>query len=84
MDSAKPNGPIYKIHECQAFSTLWHLQRQIVDIISKLGNVKPPLDIHVGYILSKKSFALFFRKEWKDPKEVGEYYKISVTTITET
>ena len=84
MVGAKPTIPIDKIHWCSTFSTLWHLQRKIINEIRKLGNVKYPLDGHAGYILLKDAFTLFSSKEWKDPEEVGEYYKIPITTITET
>ena len=49
--SAKPTGPIENIHERPKFSTLWHLQLQIVDRIRKVGKFKFPLDVHAGYIL---------------------------------
>ena len=84
MVGTKPTGPINNIRERPIFSTLWYLQRQIIDSLSKLGNAKLPLDGHVSYILSKDSFALFSSKQWRDPEEVGDYYKIPVTAITET
>ena len=84
MVGAKPTGPIDKIHERLISSTLWHIQRHIFNGLHKVGNVKFPLDGHAGYILSKEAFVLFLIKDWKDPKEVGEYYIISVTAISET
>ena len=82
MVGAKPTEPIDKTHERPTFSTLWNLQRQLVDRLRKVGNIKFPIDGHVGYMLSKESFALLLRKEWRDPEEFGEYYKIPATTIT--
>ena len=84
MVGAKPTGPIDKIHEYPIFNIIWHLQHELVDGIRKLGNAKFPLDGHIGYILLKETFGLFLRKEWKDPREVGECYEIPVTVITET
>ena len=84
MIGAKLAGPINKIHERPTFSNLWHLRRHLVDGLQKLGKFKFYLGGHDGYILLKEAFALFSNKEWKDPKEVGEYYKIPVTAITET
>ena len=84
MVGAKPTGPIDKIHERPTFSTLWHLQRQLVSRLRKVGNVKFPLDGHSGYILLKEAYTLFSSKYWKDPKEFGKYYKMPVTAITET
>ena len=84
MVGADPTGPIDKIHERPTFSTLWHLQCQIVDGLLKVGNVQFPLDGQSGYILSKETFDLFLRKEWRDPEEVGKYYKICATVIIET
>ena len=68
MVGAKPNGTINKIHKNPTFSTLWHLQRQLVDRMHKVGNIKFPLDGHTDYILSKEPFALFLGKEWRDPE----------------
>ena len=50
MVGAKPTGTINKIHERPTFSTLWNLQRQLVDGICKVVNVNSSLDDHVGYI----------------------------------
>ena len=53
MVGANPTGPIDNIHERPTFSTLWHLQRQLVNGLRKVGKVNFPLDVHSGYILSK-------------------------------
>ena len=84
MVGAKLTGPIDKIHERPTFSTLCHLQNQISGGLRRVGNSKYPLDGHVGYILLKWAFSLFYSKSWRDPEELGEYYKIPVTAITET
>ena len=83
MVGGKLTVPINKIHKRPTFSTLWHFQHQLVDGLRKVGNVKPPLDGQSGYILSKYAFSLFSSKWRRDPEEVGEYYKIPVTPITE-
>ena len=62
MVGAKLTGPSDNIHKRHAFSTLWHIQRQLVDGICKVGNVKLTLDGHAGYILSKEAFTLFLSK----------------------
>ena len=84
MDGVKPTSPINKIHERPEFSTLRHLQLQLVNGLHKVGKSKLPLEGHVGYILLKYDFALFSSKEWKYPEEVGEYYKIPAIAITKT
>ena len=66
MIGAKTTGTINKIHENPTFSMLWPLQRQIVDRLQKIGNIKFSLDGHTNYILSKEYFALFLSKEWRD------------------
>ena len=53
MVGAKPTGPIDKIHERPTFSTLWHLQLQLVNGLRKVGNANFPLDGRAGYIFSK-------------------------------
>ena len=62
MVGAKLTAPMDKIHKRPAFSTLWHLQRQLADGLCKVGNGKLPLYVHAGYILSKDAFALFSSK----------------------
>ena len=80
MIGAKPTGPINNIHEHPSLSTIWNLQRQISNGLSKVVNVKSPLDGHTGYIWSKEVFALFLNKGWKDPGEVGKCYEVPATT----
>ena len=53
MVGAKLTSPIDKIHEQPTFSTLWHLQLQLVDGLRKVGNGQFLIDGHAGYILSK-------------------------------
>ena len=60
MVGAKLTAPMDKIHKRPAFSTLWHLQRQLFVRLRKIGNIKFPLDGHYGYILLKEAFTLFW------------------------
>ena len=91
MISTKLTVPIHNINERLNFSTLWHLQHQLVYGLRKLGNIKfpsgQPRQLHPikrgCYILSNEAFTFFSIKEWKDPEEIGGYYKITVTEITE-
>ena len=62
MVGAKLTGPIDKIHKRPTFSNQWHLQRQLVYGMRKVGNVMSSLYVHTGYILSKEDFALFSSK----------------------
>ena len=84
MVSVKPTGPIDKIQKRLTFSTLWHLQCRLLNILRKVRNVKFPIGGHSGYILSQEAFTLFLNKEWKYPEEVGKYHEIPVIAITET
>ena len=81
MVGANLTGPIDKIHEQPIFSNIWHLQHQFVDSLQKLGTVQFLLDVHTFYIIYKDVFALFSRKKWRDPEEVGKYYKIPPTKM---
>ena len=60
---AKPVGPIDPIHERPTFSSLWHLQQQLVEGLQKVTNTAYPNDDHSGYILSQESFALYSTTE---------------------
>ena len=82
MVSVKPTGPIDNTRKRPIFSTLWHLQHQLIDGKLKLGNVKFTLDGHAGYILSKETLTLFLSKEWREPEEVGDYDGIPIRDIT--
>ena len=81
---AKSVGPINPIHERPPFSYLWHLHQQLVEGLRKVTNTDYPNDGHLGYILSKEVFALYSTKEWMEPADVGECFKIPLSSITET
>ena len=81
---AKPVGPTDPIHECPTFSSLWHLQQQLVEGLRKVTNTAYPNDGHSGYILSKEAFALYSTKEWMEPADVGECFETPPSSITET
>ena len=73
---AKSVGPIDPIHERPTFSSLWHLQQQLVEGLRKVNNMAYPNDGHSGYILSQEAFALYLTKEWQEPADVGECFEI--------
>ena len=81
---AKPVGPIDPIYERPTFSSLWHLQQQLVEDLRKVTNTAYPNDGHSGYILSKEVFALYLTKKWIEPADAGECFEISPLSITET
>ena len=56
---ATPMGPIGPIHERPTFSSLWHLQQQLVEGLQKVTNTAYPNDGQLGYILSLEAFSLF-------------------------
>ena len=58
----KPVGPIDPIHERPTFSSLWHLQKQLVEGFQKITNTAYPNDGHSGYILSREVFSLYSTK----------------------
>ena len=81
---AKPVGPIDPIHERPTFSSLWHLQQQLVEGLRKVTNTAYTNDGHSGYILSREEFALYSTKEWMEPEDVEECFKTPPSSITET
>ena len=81
---AKPVVPIDPIHERPNFSSLWHLQQQLVEGIWKVTNMANPNDGHSVYILSREAFALYSTKEWMEPSGVRECFEIPPSSITET
>ena len=81
---AKPVGPIDPIHERPTFSSLWHLQQQLVEGLQKVINTAHPNDSHSEYILSREAFSLYSNKEWQEPSDVGECFEIPPSYITET
>ena len=84
MVGVKPTDPIDNIHKRPNLSTIWHPQCHILYGLRKVGNFNFPLDGQAGYILSKEAFTFFSSKERRYPGEVGEYYEIPTTPITET
>ena len=81
---AKPVGPINPIHDHPIFSSLWHLQQQLVEGLRKVTNTAYINDGHSRYILSRETFALYSTKEWKEPADGGECLEIPPSSITET
>ena len=81
---AKSVGPIDQIHERPTFSSLWHLQQQLVEGLRKVTNAAYTNYGHSGYILSRESFALYSTKECQEPADVGECFEIPPSSITDT
>jgi hypothetical protein len=77
-------GPIDKIQGRPNFSSLWHLRQQLIAGTKKLKHTDHPTHGYSGYIMSKEEYALVSPFAWQDPVDVGEYFTIPVTAITET
>jgi hypothetical protein len=77
-------GPIDKIQGRPNFSSLWRLRQQLIAGTKKLKHTDHPKHGYSGYIMSKEEYALVSRYPWTDQPDVGEYFMIPVTAITET
>ena len=52
--------------------------------LRKVTNTAYPNDGHSGYILSREAFSLYLTKEWQEPADVGKFFEIPPSSITET
>ena len=43
-----------------------------------------PYEGYVGYIMAKASYVLYSTTRWQDPADVGNYFIVPTTTITDT
>jgi hypothetical protein len=77
-------GPIEKIQGRPNFSSIWRLRQQLIAGTKKLTHTDHPTHGHSGYIMSKEEYALVSPYRWRDPVDVGKYFVIPVTAITET
>jgi hypothetical protein len=77
-------GPIDKIPGRPNFSSLWRLRQQLIAGLKKLKHTDHPTHGYSGYLLSKDEYALVSPFPWRDQIDVGEYFIIPVTAITET
>ena len=77
-------GPIDKIQGRPNFSSIWRLRQQLIAGTKKLKHTDHPKQGYSGYIMSKEEYALVSILSWKDPTDVGKYFTIPVTAITET
>ena len=77
-------GPIDKIQGRPNFSSLWRLCQQLIAGTKKLKHTDHPKHGYSGYLMSKEEYALISRYPWTDQPDVGEYFIIPVTAITET
>jgi hypothetical protein len=66
------------------FRGLWHLSQTLSECLGKLGHPVHPNFGFAGYMMAPEAFALYSQTGWKDPPDVGEYFQIPSTAITET
>jgi hypothetical protein len=77
-------GPIEKIQGRPNFSNLWRLKQQLIAGTKKLKHTDHPTHGYSGYLMSTEEYALVSPYPWSDQADVGEYFVIPVTAITET
>jgi hypothetical protein len=77
-------GPINKIQGCPNFSSLWRLRQQFIAGRKKLKHTDHPTHGYSGYIMSMEEYALVSPYPWQDPRDIGKYFMIPITAITET
>jgi hypothetical protein len=66
------------------FRGLWHLSQTLSECLGKLGHPVHPNFGFAGYMMAPEAFALYSQTGWRDPPDVGEYFQIPSTAITET
>jgi hypothetical protein len=77
-------SPIDKIQGRPNFSSIWRLLQQLIAGTKKLKHTDHPTHGYSGYIMSKEEHALVSAFTWQDQRDVGKYFIIPVTAITET
>jgi hypothetical protein len=66
------------------FRGLWHLSQALSECLGKLGHPIHPEFGFAGYMMTPEAYALYSQTEWRNPPDVGEYFQVPTTAITET
>jgi hypothetical protein len=77
-------GPIGKIQGRPNFSSIWRLCQQLIAGTKKLKHTKHPVHGYSGYIMSKEEYSLVSPFPWINQADIGKYFVIPITAITET
>jgi hypothetical protein len=76
--------PIRPIHGRPTFGTLYKLNQRITECLRRVDHPNYPDDGFSGYMLDPAAFRLFNDTPWEPPPDVGEYFSVPATAITET
>ena len=66
------------------FSSLYKLSHQMTENLRKVDHPIYPNDGKYGYMMVMQAFYLFNTILWKDPFDMGTFFKVPATAITDT
>ena len=75
--------PIHPIHGRPTFGTLYQLCQRITECLRKVDHPQYPDDGFSGYMLDTTAFRLYTNKPWEAPIDVGEFFTVPSSALTE-
>ena len=76
--------PIRQVPVQPTFLTLWQLSQDLQECLGKMEHPDHTDEGHAGYIMMQAAYALYLTIHWADPSNVGNYFIVPATTITDT
>ena len=76
--------PVFQVPGRPTFCTLWQLSQELQEC---LGNMEHPNHLnegYAGYRMTQASYVLHSTTLWTDPNNVGKYFIVPTTAITDT
>ena len=66
------------------FVSLWNLSQLIAEGFCKLSHPEHTDEGWSFYMVPSEGFALYYTEPWEDPPDIGEYFIVLETAITDT
>ena len=65
------------------FFTLWQLYQELQECLGKMDQPDNPYEGYPRYMMTQAAYALYSTNKWQDPADVGNYFIVPTTTITD-
>ena len=76
--------PVRQVPGRPNFCTLWQFSQELQESLGKMEHPDHPDESNAGYMMMQATYVLYSTTPWTDPNNVGKYFILPTTAITDT
>ena len=76
--------PVGQVPRQPTFRTIWQWSQEILECLGKMEHHNHTNEGCAVYMMTQEVYVLYSTTKWMDPNDVGNYFIVPTTAITDT